>query len=427
MSRLTRRVYDFVGARDEFARYAPLACLRGFPRPRVSAIIAAQLLPTSRSHLYSNLGRIVMVPNCNSRTLKFEQVENRLCPAVLVDLGSNGDLAVSGDTAGIVAITAIDSDSYQVTEGGALVATVDGVSRGIRVDLGASSDSVTIDLAGQTVNGTVQINLGGGDNSLTLMHGTINGHLVIQGGVGIDTIAAQNDISVRKNTQIDLGDGDNVATVSGRHFGQLTVQTNTGNDVVTIDADADVAKHAKIRLGGGDNTFSTEGNFARHLFYDGFEGNDTVTILAHALVAWQAKINLGDGINTFTLEGRINRDLMLYAGNGVDTINVLSNARIMRDVHLKLGDGDNICTFEGDVKRSLQIQTGAGIDAVDIASSARVSRDAKVDLGGGNDGLIFAGRIGRNFNVNGGDGTDTFTDAGGTAKTLQLNSIEVMV
>src|SRR4051812_42662231 len=204
-------------------------------------------VPSNHALTYSNLGRTVMVPNSNSRTLKFEHVENRICPAVLVNLGSNGDLAVSGDSAGIIAITAVDSDSYQVTEGGALVATVDGVSRGIRVDLGSSSDMVTVDLAGQTVNGDVRINLGGGDNSLMLTDGTIRGHLVIQGGAGIDTIAVQNDLSVRKNTQIDLGDGDNVATVSGTHSGQLTIQTSAGNDVVTIDADADVGKHAKVR------------------------------------------------------------------------------------------------------------------------------------------------------------------------------------
>ena len=77
-----------------------------------------------------------MVLNRNSRTLKFEHVESRVCPAVLVDLGSNGDLSVSGDTAGVVAITALDSDSYQVTENAAVIATVDGVSRGIRVDGG---------------------------------------------------------------------------------------------------------------------------------------------------------------------------------------------------------------------------------------------------------------------------------------------------
>jgi hypothetical protein len=41
--------------------------------------------------------------------------------------------------------------------------------------------------------------------------------------------------------------------------------------------------------------------------------------------------------------------------------------------------------------------------------------------------LTFAGRIGRNFDLNGGDGTDTLTNAGGTAKSVQLNSIEVTV
>src|SRR5215211_3518882 len=231
-----------------------------------------------------------MLPNCNSRALKFEQVENRICPAILVDLRSNGDLAVSGDSAGIVAITAIDSDSYQVMEGATLVATIDGVSRGIRVDLGGSSDVVTIDLAGQTLNGNVHVNLGDGDNTLTLTDGMVRGHLDIQGGIGIDTIDVQSDLTVRKNTQIDLGGGNNVATVSGTHFGQLTIQTGADNDTVTIDANADVAKHAKVGLGGGDNTFSVAGNFARHLFYDGAEGIDTVSILAHALVAQQAKI-----------------------------------------------------------------------------------------------------------------------------------------
>src|SRR6478752_8251343 len=126
-----------------------------------------------------------MVLNRNSRTLQFEHVESRVCPAVLVNVGSNGDLAVSGDTAGAVVITALDSDSYQVTENAAVIATVDGVSRGIRVDLGGTSDVVTIDLTGQTVNGDVQINLGGGDNNLTLTDGTVRGHLIIQGSAGI--------------------------------------------------------------------------------------------------------------------------------------------------------------------------------------------------------------------------------------------------
>ena len=63
------------------------------------------------------------------RLLRFEQFESRLCPAATVGLGSNGDLTISGDTAGPIEITALDSDSYNVSENGALLATVNGVTR----------------------------------------------------------------------------------------------------------------------------------------------------------------------------------------------------------------------------------------------------------------------------------------------------------
>src|SRR4051812_45859330 len=100
-----------------------------------------------------------VITNSASRALNFERIENRICPAVLIGLGSNGDLNISGDSAGPIAITALDADSYQVTDGITPLATIDGVTRGIRIDLGSSADVVTIDLAGQTVNGNVQINL----------------------------------------------------------------------------------------------------------------------------------------------------------------------------------------------------------------------------------------------------------------------------
>src|SRR5258705_9286335 len=108
---------------------------RGSPQPHDWRF--RRTSPATLSSLISiPTGRIIMVLNRNSRTLQFEHVESRVCPAVLVNVGSNGDLAVSGDTAGAVVITALDSDSYQVTENAAVIATVNGVSHGIRVDLG---------------------------------------------------------------------------------------------------------------------------------------------------------------------------------------------------------------------------------------------------------------------------------------------------
>src|SRR5882757_10069446 len=111
------------------------------------------------------------------RLLRFEQFESRLCLATTVGLGSNGDLQVSGDTAGPIEIIALDADSYNVTENGAPLATVNGVTRAIRLELGSSNDDVTLDLAGQTVNKDVLVNLGGGNNTFTVKHGTIGGHL----------------------------------------------------------------------------------------------------------------------------------------------------------------------------------------------------------------------------------------------------------
>src|SRR5687768_15546533 len=119
-----------------------------------------------------------MASTHSSRSLRFEHIEPRLCLAVTAGIGSNGDLNVEGDSAGPIEIAALDADSYQVSENGVLVGTVDGVRRAIRVTLGASNDDVTLDLAGQAVNKDVRVELGGGANSFTLKSGTIRGHLV---------------------------------------------------------------------------------------------------------------------------------------------------------------------------------------------------------------------------------------------------------
>ena len=165
-----------------------------------------------------------MSPTLNSRPLRFEQFESRLCLAVTAAVASNGDLEVSGDSAGPVEIVALDSDSYQVTENGAVVASVDGVTRGIRIAFGSANDDVTLNLSNQTVAKDVRVELGAGDNSFTLIDGTIRGHLIVSAGDGIDTIDVQSDVAVAKNAKFELGAGDNVATFSGSFSGQFTLE-----------------------------------------------------------------------------------------------------------------------------------------------------------------------------------------------------------
>ena len=160
-----------------------------------------------------------MASSFSRRALKFEKVESRLCLALTVGVASNGDLEVTGDTTGPVEIVALDADSYQVSENSVPLTIVDGVTRAIRISLGGSNDVVTLDLANQTVGGSVLVNLGDGDNSLTVKDGTIRGHLVVEGGAGADVIDVQRDIAVFKNATFNLGAGDNIATLSANFSG----------------------------------------------------------------------------------------------------------------------------------------------------------------------------------------------------------------
>jgi hypothetical protein len=73
------------------------------------------------------------------------------------------------------------------------------------------------------------------------------------------------------------------------------------------------------------------------------------------------------------------------------------------------------------------VETGSGVDSIVFDNSAKIDRDAKFKLGAGADQFTFDGRVGRTLSVDGGDGTDTFTDLGGMAKTVRLNSVEVQV
>jgi len=106
-----------------------------------------------------------MASRTKFRHLQFEQCEKRLCMAVTAAVASNGDLQISGTSAGPVEIVALDADSFEVMEGGVLVANVDSVTRGIQITLGSGNDVVTLDLGNHNVNKDIRVNLGEGDNS----------------------------------------------------------------------------------------------------------------------------------------------------------------------------------------------------------------------------------------------------------------------
>lgn len=97
----------------------------------------------------------------------FESLESRTFLSVSAFL-SNGNLRVEGDAAGAIVITALDADTYRVTDNAVEVAEVDGVRKSVRINLGAADDVVTLDLKDQEVRKHVFANLGEGNNQLNI-------------------------------------------------------------------------------------------------------------------------------------------------------------------------------------------------------------------------------------------------------------------
>ena len=129
-----------------------------------------------------------------------ESLERRVLLTVNATL-SDGDLLVSGDSDGPIQIVAQDADSYQVLDNSVEVAVVDGVTKGVQLEMGDLDDDIVLDLAGQTLRGHLRAHLGEGTNRLQLVNGRIGGQVLITGGAGADTVDVQSDVVVGKHVR----------------------------------------------------------------------------------------------------------------------------------------------------------------------------------------------------------------------------------
>src|SRR5215213_5443742 len=126
------------------------------------------------------------------RRCSFEALENRrlLAGDVKVTL-SGGNLSVEGDAAeNNIVITAsgvsgVDGTNTTINGGTGAFALSTPLSK-LSVDLGAGNDSLTIN--GLTVNGKATVKLGKGDDSFVVQNTTVTGKLQIHTGKGHDTV-----------------------------------------------------------------------------------------------------------------------------------------------------------------------------------------------------------------------------------------------
>ncbi|MBZ4421310.1 M91 family zinc metallopeptidase [Myxococcus sp. RHSTA-1-4] len=181
-------------------------------------------------------------------------------------------------------------------------------------------------------------------------------------------------------TVVDLGTGNNEATVSRTADGGLTV-TSDGNSVTLT---AEQARNVTLRGGDGNDRISVDADVTANLRIEGGDGNDTLVGGGgrNTLVGGAGDDYLQGGAGSDSLQGGEGRDVM-YGLGGTDTM--LGGAE--RDY--MDGGGGNDSLFGG--AGNDQVMGGRGNDSLyggagDDAVAAGAGRD-RVHGGDGNDAL----------------------------------------
>ncbi|NTX10309.1 alkaline phosphatase [Myxococcus sp. CA056] len=198
-------------------------------------------------------------------------------------------------------------------------------------------------------------------------------------------------------TVVDLGTGNNTATVSQGTDGSLTV--TSGKDSVTLTAEQ--AKGAIIQGGDGNDSITLDASVTQDLTVDGGAGNDKLT----------------GGKGNDTLIGGAGND-SLIAGEGNDSVSGDDG-----DDYIEAGAGDDLVNGGAgrDVLYGLDgndlLNGGEGRDYIDAGAGNDTATGGAGDdqvIGGRGDDSLTGGE--GNDAVAGGAGKDTVNGNGGTDK-----------
>ncbi len=197
-----------------------------------------------------------------------ESLEPRVCLALEVALEGNW-LAISGETIGPVEVKVeqmpVESGTapaYVISHNGNEIGApifLDEASAGVQLQLGDSSDQVTVDLGGESVS-KIYADLGRGDNSLTLINGEVTESLTVRGGDQADKVRLPNSAAVNGLVHLALGEGENLIDIAGA-VGLVVVEPKGGSGTLELDTTA-VVDQLFARIGQGDETATLAGTMA---------------------------------------------------------------------------------------------------------------------------------------------------------------------
>ncbi|HLJ11767.1 MAG TPA: hypothetical protein VKU82_11290 [Planctomycetaceae bacterium] len=271
----------------------------------------------------------------------------------------------------------VGSAGTEFTFNGTTAATVDvplsgiGTIKGLQIVMQAGNDTITFDAANLgTISGNVEVDLGGGTNSLSFKDATVTGKTVVKGGSGADSIQLSNDT-----------------------LGALSIMTGDANDSVKLST-VTIDGH-QVSSDSDDDDDGGIGGFLDTLLdglFDGWFGG-----------CWGGWGGRGDDF------GVSRGSLNIQAGNGNDTIELDSVTGASSGSgglswlfsgdswlfgsqwKISLGSGADTVTFNSvQAPHSLSVQGGSGNDTVNVKQST-VEGSTKVNLGSGQDQVAVSG------------------------------------
>lgn len=315
----------------------------------------------------------------------FETLESRIALTVAAEV-VNGNLLISGQADGPVAIVGSAGGNFSIVDNGVEVGSVSGVNKNIRVDLPTQNadDALSIDLGGNSIR-NFYANLGSGDNSIDVSNGIVKGVTMIRGAAGNDSVTLAADLTLGNDANVWLGDGANDLDVAGQLTKSLTVKTGAGVDTFFMAPGSSVGGDLRAQLGDGDNVAIIDGAIGRNLSMVTGAGNDRVALSDLATVGGATGISLGtgqtptvpaDSVNDTT--GEPSSGTQSQPGTCDDSVVLAPTSKVGGNATLRLGSGNNTAKIEGTIGGNLLVTSDNPQDAFDVANSTVVGRSTRV-------------------------------------------------
>lgn len=264
--------------------------------------------------------------------------------------------------------------------------------KGLTIDMGIGTDTLTFQPQRMSVTGPLNIKMGGGDSLGQAIHFNSSFN-TFDGPVSIAVTAGNATLNLGNNTTDQL------------RFGSLKIATGNGNDSVNFGGQIHTSAAISLDLKNGTNATNFLANsalFGTSLSIKGGLNGDTVSLASNYNLI-------------------LSSNLLLTLGTGTNTISAIAGSNITAGSLKFTGlGGTDILVFEGQnlyLTGSLTTSLGAGTNIVSLASTSTTFIGAGLSYMGGmdTDQIVFNSpntRINGNLVIKGGNGSNTMAFQG---------------